>query len=168
MNRQCVIIFALLFFVVSACFFSSWFVVAQTSQTGSKLQAASTAVNQAFTSVLAAEKAGANVTSLLDQLNNANSLLAQAENANTAGNNSTAVNDANAVIPITQQVTTSAQNAKENTQVSSRNAFWSTIAATIVSAVVFVLVLFVVWRWFKRRYIKGLSEAKPEVMGNEA
>jgi CHASE3 domain sensor protein len=162
-SKQCVIIFALLFFVVSACFFSFRFVVAQANQTESKLQAATTAVNQAFTSVLAAEKAGANVSGLLSQLNDANSLLAQAENANTSGDDNTAVNDANAALPIAQQVTRSAQTAKENALASSQNAFWSTIAITIVTAVVFVLALFLVWRWFKRRYIEGLSKAKPEV-----
>ena len=166
MGKQCLIIFALavIFLVISPSLFGSRFAAAQANQTEAKLQAANTAVNQAFTSVLAAEKAGANVTGLLDQVNNANSLLAQAENANRTGDNTTAVNDANAVIPLTQQVMESAQNAKENAQISSRNSFWTTIAITIISAVIFVLALFAVWRWFKHRYTKGLSEAKPEVV----
>ena len=42
---------------------------------------ANAAVNQAFGFVISAEKAGANVTSLLNQLNSAIGLLAQAENA---------------------------------------------------------------------------------------
>ena len=42
---------------------------AQIDQTTSKLQAANTAVDQAFNAVLDAEKAGANVTDLLSQLN---------------------------------------------------------------------------------------------------
>ena len=109
--------------MVSACFFVP-IPNAQPDQASSKLQAANAAVNQAFTFVLAAEKAGANVTGLLNQLNNANSLLALAENVNRNGDTSAAVNDANAVLPITRQITTSAQNAKENALTSTQNAFW--------------------------------------------
>ena len=71
--------------MVSACFFVNPIANAQPDQASSKLQAANAAVNQAFNFVLAAEKAGVNVTGLLNQLNNANSLLALAENVNRNG-----------------------------------------------------------------------------------
>jgi len=45
------------------------YVFAQTDQTASKLQAANSAIGQSFNTVLDAEKAGANVTGLLVQLN---------------------------------------------------------------------------------------------------
>jgi hypothetical protein len=51
------------------------FVSAQKSQAATKLQAANNSFNQAFSAVLDAEKAGANVTSLFNQLNNAANLL---------------------------------------------------------------------------------------------
>ncbi len=139
------------------------YVFAQTDQTSSKLQAANTAVNQAFNAVLAAEKAGANVTGLLAQLNVAEGDLAQAENSYRTGDSNTAAAQADSVLPIAQQVTTAAQNAKQTAIVSGQNAFWSTIAFTVIGAFVFVLALFLVWRWFKRRYINNLSQAKPEV-----
>ena len=44
------------------------------------IQAADASINQAFTNVLAAEKAGGDVTQLLAQLNTAGALLAEAEN----------------------------------------------------------------------------------------
>ena len=110
-----------------------------------------------------AEKAGANVTGLLAQLNVAEDDLAQAENSYRIGDSSTAATQADSVLPIAQQVTTAAQNAKQTAVVSSQNAFWSTIAFTVIGAFVFVLALFLVWRRFKRSYIKSLSEAKPEV-----
>ena len=55
--------------------------LAQTSQADSKLQEANASVNQAFNSVLDAEKAGANVTDILVQLNAAAGTLAKAENS---------------------------------------------------------------------------------------
>ena len=90
-------------------------------------------------------------------------ILAQAENSYRTGDFNTAVAQADSVLPIAQEVTTAAQNAKQTALVSGQNAFWSTIAFTVIGAFVFVLALFLVWRWFKRSYINSLSEAKPEV-----
>ena len=148
---------------LGSCLYSGHYVFAQTDQTASKLQAANTAVEQAFNAVLDAEKAGANVTGLLAQLNVAAGILAQAENSYRTGDSNTAAAQADSVRPIAQEVTTAAQDAKQTALVSGQNAFWSTIAFTVIGAFVFVLALFLVWRWFKRRYIKSLSEAKPEV-----
>ena len=146
-----------------SCLYSGHYVFAQTDQTASKLQAANNAVEQAFNAVLDAEKAGANVTGLLAQLNDAAGILAQAENSYRTGDSNTAAAQADSVLPIAQEVTTSAQNAKQTALVSGQNAFWFTIEFTEIGAFVFVLALFLVWRWFKRSYIKSLSEAKPEV-----
>jgi hypothetical protein len=101
---------------------------------------------------------------LLNQLNGATDLLSQAENAYRTGDNTTAANDADAVLPIAQQVTTAAQTAKETASTSARTAFWDTILITEIAAIIFVSALFLVWRWVKRRYIKSLSDAKPEVI----
>jgi len=139
------------------------YVFAQTNQTNDKLQAANTAVDQAFSAVLDAEKAGANVTGLLAQLNTADGLLAQAENSIRTGDSTTAAAQADSVLPIAQQVTTAAQSAKQTAIVSSQNAFWLTMALTVIGSIMFILVLFLVWRRFKQSYLKRLSEAKPEV-----
>jgi len=141
---------------------------AQTNQATSKLQEANIAVNQAFNAVLDAEKAGANVTDLLSRLNYAIGILAQAETSYRTGYFNKASAQADNVLPLAHQITTAAQNAKQTALVSNQNAFWSTVALTVIGAFVFVLVLFLVWRQFKRNYIKNLSEAKPEVTVNEA
>ncbi len=146
-----------------SCLFSGHYVFAQTDQTASKLQAANDAVEQAFNAVLDAEKAGANVTDLLAQLNDAAGILAQAENSYRTGDSNTAAAQADSVIPIAQEVTTSAQNAKQTASGSGQNPFWFTIEFNEIGAFVFVLALFLVWLLFKRSYIKSLSEAKPEV-----
>jgi CHASE3 domain sensor protein len=151
------------FLALGSCLYSGHYVFAQTDQAASKLQVANNAVEQAFNAVLDAEKAGANVTGLLVQLNGAAGVLAQAENSYRTGDSNTAAVQADSVLPIAQEVTTAAQNAKQTALVSGQNAFWSTIAFTVIGAFVFALALFLVWRWFKRRYIKSLSEAKPEV-----
>jgi CHASE3 domain sensor protein len=164
-NNRCkhlaVILFVFLAF--GSCLYSGHYVFAQTDQTASKLQAANSAVEQAFNAVLDAEKAGANVTGLLGQLNVAAGVLAQAENSYRTGDSNTAAVQADSVLPIAQEVTTAAQDAKQTALVSGQNAFWSTIAFTVIGAFVFVLALFLVWRRFKRSYINSLSEAKPEV-----
>ncbi len=146
------------------CFLSVFPAVAQTDPQASKLQAANTALNQAFNAVFDAEKAGANVTDLLAQINTAQGILAQAENSNRTGDYDTAATQADTVLPIAQQVTLDAQNAKQTAIVSSQNAFWSTITLTAIGVFIFVFVLFLVWRRFKRNYIESLSEAKPEVV----
>ena len=146
-----------------SCLFSERYVFAQTDQAESKLQAANTAVGQAFNVVLDAEKAGANVTGLLSQLNVAEGDLAKAENSYRTGDSNTAAAQADNVLPIAQEVTTAAQNAKQTAIVNGQNTFWYTIAFTVIGAFVFVLALFLVWRRFKRRYINNLSQAKPEV-----
>ena len=152
-----------IFLALGSCLCSGHYVFAQTDQTASKLQVANNAIEQAFNVVLDAEKAGANVTSLLVQLNDAAGILAQAENSYRTGDNDTAIAQADSVLPIAQEVTTAAQNAKQTALVSSQNAFWSTIAFTVIGAFVLVLALFLVWRWFKVRYINNVYQAKPEV-----
>ncbi|MGD0072495.1 MAG: hypothetical protein ABSB71_13160 [Candidatus Bathyarchaeia archaeon] len=153
---------------IGSCLYSGHYVFAQTDQTASKLQAANTAVERAFNAVLDAEKAGANVTGLLAQLNVAAGVLAQAENSFRTGDFNTSAVQADNVLPIAQEVTNSAQDAKQTALVSGQNAFWFTIAFTEVGASVFVLVLFLVWRRFKRGYIKKLPGLKPEVVENTA
>ncbi len=151
-----------LFLLVASGFVSDrCFCVSGDSQGSSRLADAEQAVGQAFNAVLAAEHAGANVTSLLNQLNGAEDLLAQAENVYRTGDDNTAANKADAVLLIAQQVTTAAQTAKETAPTLAQTFFWSTI--TVIYAIEFVLVLFLVWCQFKRRYINSLSETKPEV-----
>ena len=150
--------------MLSLCLIGVYPAGAQTDQTTLKLQAANSAVEQAFIAVLDAEKAGANVTDLLSQLNYAEGKLAQAENSYRTGHFNIAAVQADNVRPIAQQVTTAAQSAKQTALDSGQITFWSSITSTVVGVFVFVLVLFVVWSWFKRSYIKSLSDAKPEVV----
>jgi hypothetical protein len=151
------------FLAFGSCFYSGPYVFAQTDQTVSKLQAANTAIEGAFNAVLGAEKAGANVTGLLVQLNVAAGDLAQAENSYRAGDSTAAAVQADSVLPIAQEVTNSAQNAKQTALVSGQYDFWLTIAFSVIGALALVLVLLRVWRRFKRGYMEKLPGLKPEV-----
>jgi hypothetical protein len=166
-DRKLFAVTLFIFLALGSCFSSEHYVFAQTNQIASQLQTVNTAVQQAFNAVLAAEKAGANVTGLLIQLNVAAGDLAQAENSYRAGDFNAAVVQEDNAIPIAQQVTVLAQDAKQTAIVSGQNAFWSTISFTIIGAFVFVLALFLVWRHFKRGYMDKLLGSKPEVAENK-
>ena len=155
----------LVILILSTCLIGVYSTIAQTDQTSSKLQAANTAINQAFNAVLDAEATGANVTDLMAQINTAQGFLAQADNSYRTGDANAASIQADSLLPVAQKVILEAQNAKQNAIVSSQSVFWSTTALTVFGVFVFVLVLFLVWRCFKSGYIKRLSEAKPEVVG---
>jgi hypothetical protein len=158
------IVALLIILALSVCLLSFQQVTAQIDQATSKLQAANDAVNQAFNAVLDAEKAGANATALLNRLNNAENILAMAENSYRTGKSNIAAIQADNALLITKQITTASQNAKQTAILSSQNSFWMTIALTIAGTIIFLETLVLVWLWFKRRYIKNLSEAKPEVV----
>ena len=166
-NHKQSIVALLVILAFSVGFLSVQQAIAQTDQATSKLQAANDSVNLAFNAVLDAEKAGANVTDLLAQINIAQEILAQAENLYRTGNTNSSAVQADSVLPITQQVTLDAQNAKQNAIVSTHNAFYSTIALTIVGIIVFILILFLVCRRIIQNYIERLSDAKPELVSNE-
>lgn len=154
--------------ITSLCFFiipyhQSINISAQTDNVSIKIQEANTALNTAFNAVLDAEQAGANITDLIVQLNIAANDLSQAENNYRIEDYTTAVSQAENVVILAQEIVETAQNAKEDAIISVKNAFWSKIVFTLIGSVVFVSILFLVWRQLKKRYINKLFQAKPEV-----
>ena len=143
-RRKLLSITLLAILTLNLCLKVAYPAAAQTDPTASKLQAANNAIQQAFTAVSDAEKAGANVTGLLAQLNTAAGFLAQAENSYRTGDSGTVAAKADSVLPIAQQVTAAAQSATQTATTSGKNAFWETIAFTVIGSVVFVYVLFLV------------------------
>ncbi len=141
-------------------------VLCQTDGFSSRLLQADASVGHAFTAVLDAEKAGANVTGLLNQLNVAADLLAQADNLYRSGDVAGATNALNQVLPITQQVAVQTATAESNAKTASQNALVLTVVFSVVGSILFVLVLFWVWRAFKKRYISRMLASKPEVVDN--
>jgi succinate dehydrogenase hydrophobic anchor subunit len=140
-------------------------VFAEVDQSSLKVAEAENAVDLAFSAVLGAEHAGANVTDLLARLNYAGELLAQAEIA-VRKEDSSAGAKADGTVSIANEVEAAAVAAEKEALDDALNGFWSSVAFSVVGVVVFVLALFLVWSRFRRRYHGGLLEAKPEVKGD--
>jgi uncharacterized membrane protein len=104
----------------------------------------------------------------LTQLSDVADILAQAENSYRTGDFNKAAVQADSVIPIAHEVTISAQDVHKTALVSTQNTFWFTIAFTVIGSSVFVLILSLVWRRFKRGYLKQLLDLTPEVVENAA
>ena len=155
----------LVLLVLSACLLTGRGVVAQSDLTISKLQAAENAVELAFNVVLDAEKEGVNVTVLIGRLNVATDLLVRAEMAFRVGDVSGALEKAAGVFAIATEVETDAVSAMGFEYFFERyNAGWSIAIISIVAGFTFVLLMLIIWRWFKQNYIKGLRDSKPEVI----
>jgi Tfp pilus assembly protein PilX len=156
----------LAFLVLGASFNSERCVSGQTNQTSTSLQAAESALDQAFSSVLNAEKAGGNVSQLLVKLNNAGTLLAEAQNAYNSGNPSNVTSMAQNVVQRANQVNGDAIHLRNVSLVESQNGFLLTLVFSVVGGGVFGISLLFVWRRFKCAFIKKLLGTKPEVVEN--
>lgn len=117
--------------VLSVCLLSVQIAGAQTNPAGAKLQLATNAVSQAFNAVSDAEKAGANVTDLINRLNGAADLLAKAEIAYNMGDSNSASAKADGVLPIAQEVRASAQAAESTASANAQFGFWSAIGLSV-------------------------------------
>ena len=129
---------------------------------------ADAAVRSAFNAVLQAEKAGANVSGLLARLNDAGELLTEAEIASASGNLTDASAKAGQCVGIAQSVQSDATVLKASASKGADSLFWSYVTFSSVSGVVFVIVLALVWRRFRRGYVGNVLGMKPEVKSNEA
>ena len=153
--------------IVAALIFSSVpHSIAQTNDLSEKLQTANISIEQAYDGILSAEKAGANVTGLVEQLNVATGLLAQAENSYRTGDTSAAANYADQAVPIAQQVKAQATAVKNSAVSSKQNDFVFTVVFVVIGSQVFILGLLFVWRRVKKRYVNEMLESKPEVADN--
>jgi hypothetical protein len=158
----------LVFFLgINYCFNSEINVLAQTDQANSELQTANKALDQAFNAVLEVEKAGGNVTLLLAKLNNVGNILADAQNALNSGNPANITSKLENAFQMANQISVEALNLRNVSLVESQNSLWLTLIFSVVGAVAFGISLLIVWKRFKRAFIKKLLEAKPEVVENE-
>jgi hypothetical protein len=129
---------------------------------------ADVAVRQAFNATLDAERAAANVSGLIARLNEAGGLLDEAEVALANGNLSEAVSMAGQCFGIAESVKSDAGTLKASALDQARTVFRTYLTFSVVSSVAFVVVLAIVWRRFRRGYVRKTLGMKPEVTGNEA
>jgi len=144
------------------------FVVRGADEASSSVGEADVAVRQAFNATLDAERAGANVSGLILRLNEAGSVLAEAEMALGNGNSSEAAGKAGQCIGIAESVKGDADVLKASALDGARTVFWASLAFSVVGIAVFVVVLALVWRWFKGGYVRRMLGMKPEVAADEA
>jgi membrane protein implicated in regulation of membrane protease activity len=137
-------------------------------ENSSSLGDADAALRQAFAIVLDAESAGANVSGLILRLNEAGIVLSKAEIALGNGNSSEAANEAGQCVGIADGVKNDAVALKASTLDEARTTFRTYLIFSVVSVAVFVVVLAVVWRRFRRGYVGKALGAKPEVVSGES
>jgi uncharacterized membrane protein YeaQ/YmgE (transglycosylase-associated protein family) len=55
-------------------------------------------------------------------------------------------------------------DALKTDALATKSSWWITMSFSVVGSVVFVVVLFLVWRWVRRFYAAKLLESRPEVV----
>jgi len=158
----------LLVLVLAGLFSHGVFVVRGADEASSSVGEADVAVRRAFNATLDAERAGANVSGLILRLNEAGGILAEAEIALKDGNSSEAASKAGQCIRIAQSVKSDADVLKASALDEAQTVFWTSLTFSVVGIVVFVVVLALVWRWFKGGYVRRMLSMKPEVAADEA
>ena len=162
------------FVLMTLLVFASQFYVSVTiaqvseSEASSVLTSAEGAVGSAYQAVLRAEEAGANVSGLLVQLNDAGELLAKAKVAYRLEDFDEVVFSASLCSEISENVKNEADELHVETYGSKITVFWLTSTGSLVGVVAVGFGSFWGWRFFKKRYYERVLEMKPEVSSDES
>ena len=160
------LLFLLIIMVFSLSLTRLPFHVSASDEASSAIGEADNALRMAFEAFLEAERAGANVSDLIVKLDEAGGLLAEAENAYRVGNFSEAVSKADRCSMLAHGVVDEALGLKSSALADAQKAVLQTLTFSWVGGVAFLTVLFFVWGWFKRAYVKRMLRMKPEVASN--
>jgi hypothetical protein len=158
----------LLVLVLAGLFSRDVFVVRGTDEASPSVADADAAVRQAFNATLNAERAGANVSGLILRLNEAGGILVEAEIALGNGNSSKAASEASQCFGMAESVKGDADALKASALDEAQTLLWTYLTFSVVGVAVFVVVLVLVWRRFKRGYVGNTMSMKPEVAHYEA
>jgi len=137
--------------------------VGWSDEASSAIEGAENVLRQAFEAVLEAERAGANISSLMTTLNEAGRLLAEAEIAYGIGNSGEAVSEADQCYVLVNGVIGEALSLKSSVLADAQRISMQTLTLSLMGSVAFLIVLFFAWGLFKRVYAKRLLKMKPEV-----
>ena len=148
MNKR-VIMFLVVMLSVLAITPSFNLPTAKASNETASIQSADNSINQAFTNVLAAEKAGADVTRLLTELNAAGALLAEAENTYQTGNLNNSTSAADNARLLANQVNSDAIGLLNSSITQSQTNKSLTIVFSLSAGLIFVVLMLLIWRRFK-------------------
>ena len=132
-------------------------------QASLSISAANDSLQHAFSVVSEAEDAGGNVSGLMVELSDAGSLLASAEMAYRNGDASAAISSADNCTSRAQAIAVEASALKDSATASSQKRFLNILLFSFSGIAGSLVVLALVWSWFKRGYTKKLMKMKPEV-----
>ena len=121
-------------------------------------------LQKAFVAVLDAEQAGVNVTDFLSDLNIGTDILAQAKQSYNLGNVNEAMSKVEYVLDYAKGIEAKAANQRNLVLIGNESAIYIRIAFSFLAGFSYILVIFLIWKWFKRRYYKSLLNSKPEVI----
>ena len=163
----------MLFLALAGVFSRGVFVVrgadeASQSVAEANVAEANATVCRAFNATLEAERAGANVSGLILRLNEAGTVLGEAEIALGNGNSTEASSEAGQCVGLAESVRGDADALRASALGEGRTVFWVYLVFSCVGIAVFVVVLVLVWRRFKRGYVGKTLGMKPEVAHDEA
>lgn len=129
---------------------------------------AETNLGLAYQAIRDAEEAGANLSSLFVQLNEAAELLAQANISYRTGDLDDATNLASASTVIANNLKIEAYRARDNALYQRIQSFQLALAESILGITMVIAGGFVSWRLFKRRYYRRVLRLKPEISSDES
>lgn len=145
----------------------TWVGAADADKAAQDLANAEEALVSANGAVLEAEEAGANVSGLLVTLNAGGGYLAEAYNWYRLGVFESASSYAGLCREVVSDVSSQAVGLRDEAEALVKEDFLVRIFGSAVGMGVILVVGFVVWRAFRRRYIKRALELKPEVVSGE-
>jgi len=133
----------------------------------SAIKSAELAVDLAYDAVLEAEGAGADVSSLLDELNEGAEALSEAHMSERAGNFDDVTYFANLCCDLVEGIEAEANMLRDAAVVERTQRLFLTSLSSAVAAVCILFGGFFGWRFFKSRYYQRVLKTKPEVASNE-
>jgi len=150
------------------CLIVSHVSAASSSEAQDAINRAESKIGLAYKSILEAEGAGTNVSSLLFKLNNSSMLLSMAQMQNRTGNFGEAVKFANQCYDSLNGIETEANDLRDSTVMEQKQRkLISAVGSAFAIGAVSCASIFG-WRFFKNRYCKRILEMKPEVQTNDS
>jgi len=125
-------------------------------------------IDLAYVSVLEAEGAGANVSSLLFRLNNASILLSNARMQYRRGNFSEAVKFANQCFSSLDGIENEANELRDSAVIERKQRMLISFVGSAFAIGAVFYAGFFGWRFFKEKYYRRVLEMKPEVQVNDS
>jgi hypothetical protein len=160
--------FAVLVGVFLFCLVVSNVSAASSSEAQDAINVAESKMGLAYKSVLEAEGAGADVSSLLFRLNNSSTLLSMAQMQIRTGNFDEAVSFANQCYDSLNGIETEADNLRYSAVVLGKQRMLVSALGSVfaIGAVLYAGIFG--WRFFKSKYCKQVLGMKPEVQADDS